>query len=507
MDKSQLVGHIRRLCLPHLALHANATATQRQAKIVLAYSGGVDSEVLAYGLSEFAKIFPQFACVLVHVHHGLSRHADKWVTHCQQKAADYNLPIIIERVKLDLKPRQSLEAVAREARYHAIEQHLGSGDILLTAHHQDDQLETLLLALKRGQGPKGLAAMGEYQLAGSAASPYYKLRPLLQVSRDEIVQFSVEHALTHIEDESNQDDSYDRNFLRLNIIPLLKSRWPSIALTASRSAELINEQQQLIEHEVSSRLPAMLKVSQGANMACNGTGLSLSLLAKAPLAWQALLLRGYLTQLGLPLPSQVQLNQILSQALTAKEDANLNIYYSGIVVKRFGQYLYAMPSEHLTLADDLPLRLTEKLQGWLNDTNEDVNSQVQHNAVLALSNPSCHINASHLPFTPFNWHVNLVKSQTGIRLKLPDNIHQISIRFSAKGSTKCQPQFADHFRQKPRELKKLWQELAIAPWRRDHIPLLFYGDELVGALGLWVDKRYLAQDNDQGLQIDIITSG
>ena len=502
MDKSQLVDHIRRLCFQHQALNESAMAATRLPKLILAYSGGVDSEVLAYGLSEFAKIYPQFSCMLVHVHHGLSSHADKWVVHCQQKAADYNLPIIIEQVKLDLKPRQSLEAVAREARYHAIEQHLDTGDILLTAHHQDDQLETLLLALKRGQGPKGLAAMGESQLAGPVDTPYYKLRPLLQVSRDEIEQFAAQYALTHIEDESNQDDSYDRNFLRLNIIPLLKARWPSIAITASRSAQLINEQQQIIDDEVNLRLPGMLKSSE-ANMGNNGTALSLSSLAQTPLAWQALLLRGYLTHLGLSLPSQVQLTQILSQALTAKEDANLNIHYSGIVVKRFGEYLYAMPSEHLTLAGDMSPRLTAELQHWLKAT--DVGDEVHHSASFILSNKPWVTRGTQQPFAPFNWQVKLVKSPQGLRLQLPDNIAQVSIKFSAPGSTKCQPQFAQHYRQKPRELKKLWQELAIAPWRRELIPLLFYGDKLVAALGLWVDKRYLAEGDAPGLRIDLST--
>ena len=142
-----------------LARVAPEPGTKPAMKLVLAYSGGVDSEVLAYGLSRFAKAHPEYQYLLVHVHHGLSGNAGVWQAHCERRAHDYGLPIAVKSVTVASGARISLEAAAREARYDALLSELAPGDILLTAHHQDDQLETLLLALKRGLGPKGLAAM------------------------------------------------------------------------------------------------------------------------------------------------------------------------------------------------------------------------------------------------------------------------------------------------------------------------------------------------------------
>ena len=451
------------------------TATLLQpnkGKIVLAYSGGVDSEVLAYVLSCFIHKHPHIPCLLIHVHHGLSVNADSWAAHCIERARIYQLPIQIERVKVEKGPRQSLEAQARDARYQAFDRYVNPGDMLLTAHHQDDQLETLLLALKRGQGPKGLAAMGTIQAYRQA----WLVRPLLDISRDQIEQLAKQKQLSHIEDESNQDDSFDRNFLRLDIIPRLKQRWPSIAATASRSAELCAEQQQVIDEEVSRRLPDWLILPSDANaLVTESTGFVLTGFGQLTPAWQALLFRGYLGHCGVSLPSQAQLQQILSQLLAAKDDANVSIQWGEYQVKRFADIAYVLNTSEL---GDVEANTDQQaFDGLLKGEQDEIICKVGHKQCLI----SLRVNTDNTPL-----------------LALP-NTRAVTIRFGAAGSIKCQPQFAMSARQKPRELKKLWQECNIPPWRRPQIPLVFYDDILVAAVGLWIDKRYLTQPGDTGI--------
>ncbi|QYJ87304.1 tRNA lysidine(34) synthetase TilS [Shewanella mesophila] len=427
-----------------------------EAKLVLAYSGGVDSQVLAVGLAEYAQSHPEFNYLLVHVHHGLSTNAALWAKHCETMATQYDLPIKVKTVKVEAGPRVSIEAAARDARYAVLTQELSAGDLLLTAHHQDDQLETLLLALKRGLGPKGLAAMGRVQVFAEHA---YLVRPLLDVQRQEIEEYAKLHDIAHIEDESNQDNRFDRNFLRLDVIPALKARWPSIASTASRSAQLCAEQQSLIDEEVGARLPGMLV--KMPNMA--RPVLDLRLLAQQSQLWRAQLLRGFIDSLGFAMPSSVQLKQLLFQLLAAKEDAKVEIRLKPMVLRRFRHHLYIDRYEASPKLMPIEIAINESAsEGWL----------ITENIKLELN-----------------------RCDTGVRLRLPQANERVSIRFGASGSSRCHP----HFRDKGRELKKLWQELAVPPWLRDQVPLIYFNDTLVAAAGYWVEKRYLASESEVGL--------
>ncbi|MFV0594182.1 tRNA lysidine(34) synthetase TilS [Shewanella sp.] len=452
----------------HIARFLESLPLQSGSKLVLAYSGGVDSEVLAYGLSEFAKLHPEFHYQLVYVHHGLSPNADTWAEHCQTRAASYGLPLTVERVQLSLGPRVSVEAEARKMRYQAILQHLKPHDVLLTAHHEDDQLETILLALKRGQGPKGLAAMGQIQMLSlGEKGPCLQARPLLDISREQIEAFAQTRQLVHIEDESNQDDKYDRNFLRLEIIPRLKARWPSIATTASRSAQLCAEQQAIVDAEVSGRLPKLLTEAPFTHQ----TVLKLDGLAAQTTEWQGLLLRGFIESQGFTLPSYVQLQQILKQLMGAKEDAKVQIQIGDCVLRRFAGMLY------LDSVD--PLFATPHI----------TDRSLHQEALALLTQASSMLDDKTAPF---------VLATAGPRLRLPKAGEVVSLRYQLPGQFRCQP----HFRDKGRELKKLWQECAVPPWLRTDVGFLFYNESLVMALGLWVEKTFCAQGDDVGLKFD-----
>ncbi|MXR68287.1 tRNA lysidine(34) synthetase TilS [Shewanella sp. JBTF-M18] len=433
-------------------------------KLVLAYSGGVDSEVLAHGLSRYAKQHPEFNYLLVHVHHGLSANAASWQAHCEGRAREYGLPISVKQVTVASGSRISLEAAAREARYDALRTELAPGDILITAHHQDDQLETLMLALKRGLGPKGLAAMGEVQ---SFTPDNLLLRPLLTTSRAQIETFAKAVGLSHIEDESNQDSRFDRNFLRNEVLPIITARWPAFAATASRSAQLCAEQQALIDEQVSLRLPAMLASVPYSQAAV----LDLKALAEQPGRWRPHLLRGFIEHRGFALPSAAQLGDILAQ-LEAKADAQVAIRIKSMLLRRFQHRLYLEPVE-------VEARQARSL--------DELGTQPES-----------------LDATPLCWSLDsqskLVAnwSMTGPRLHLGE-ADEVRLCFGAPGGLRCHP----HGRDKGRELKKLWQEFAVPTWERKRVPLIFSGEQLVAAVGLWVDKRYLAPDGEGGWQFSL----
>ena len=186
------------------------------------------------------------------MHHGLSAFADRWVEHCRSRCADWQIPLTVTHVQVDA--RRGIEAAARAARYAAFSTALTEGEALLTAQHLDDQSETFLLALKRGSGPAGLSAMA----ARAALGEHLLLRPLLGCSRQTLESYAQRHALTWIDDDSNQDTRFDRNFLRLQVLPQLNQRWPHFATAVARSAGLCAEQEQLLDELLAEPLQNLL---------------------------------------------------------------------------------------------------------------------------------------------------------------------------------------------------------------------------------------------------------
>lgn len=207
----------------------------------IAFSGGLDSSVLLHLLADWAQHEELPPLSAIHVHHGLQPAADAWPEHCAQVCARLDIPLDI--VRAQVAPGASLEQAARRARYAAFAERLGPGEILLGAQHRDDQAETLLFRLLRGAGVRGLAAMPVSRSLGRGTL----LRPLLGCSRAELHAYAQNHGLAWVEDPSNADERFSRNFLRRQVMPLLAERWPQLAASLSRSAGHLGEAQQLLE--------------------------------------------------------------------------------------------------------------------------------------------------------------------------------------------------------------------------------------------------------------------
>ena len=205
-------------------IHANAE------KIFVAYSGGVDSHVLLHLLASMALYKSRITAV--YVHHGLQLEAEQWAVHCESVALALGVSFKCLRVNAQKTTRQSQEEVARDARYQALKALLTESDVLLLAQHREDQMETVLLQLFRGAGIQGLSGMPLVIDFGLGQV----IRPFLDVSKQAINAYAALHQIHWVEDPSNQSDNFDRNFLRNQIFPQLKQRWPALDKTVARSA-------------------------------------------------------------------------------------------------------------------------------------------------------------------------------------------------------------------------------------------------------------------------------
>lgn len=207
----------------------------------VAFSGGLDSTVLLHLLAQLAKKNSLPELKAIHIHHGLQAAADAWPEHCQRVCDALGVPL--EVVHVQVQPGASLERAAREARYGAFVEATQTNELLLTAQHRNDQAETLLFRLLRGAGVRGLSAIPSQRSLGRG----FLLRPLLEVSRAELEAYAVEHQLSWIEDPSNADQQFSRNYLRQQIFPALTQRWPQAVTTIARSAAHLSEAQALLD--------------------------------------------------------------------------------------------------------------------------------------------------------------------------------------------------------------------------------------------------------------------
>ncbi|MEI2681206.1 tRNA lysidine(34) synthetase TilS [Erwinia aphidicola] len=408
-------------------------ALASQPAVLLAYSGGLDSSVLLHQLVLLRNQRPELQLRAVHIHHGLNPLADSWVAHCEQQCAQWQVPLEVVRVQIDARAG-GIEAAARTARYDAFSQLLLPDEALLTAQHLDDQSETVLLALKRGSGPAGLAAMPQQHWLGQ----HRHLRPLLAVSRSQLEAWAQHHQLSWIEDDSNQDPRYDRNFLRLKVLPLLNDRWPHFASAVARSAALCGEQEQLLDELLAESL-ALLMDEQGA--------LSIAPLLEISDARRAALLRRWIATHHASMPSREALQRLWQEVACSREDAEPRLRLGSHQIRRFRDRLYWLPLYP-------PLR------------------------EIRLNWPP--------PWQPLALPDGLGQLQLGahgIALRAPQPAEAVTIRFQAQGAFHIQGRAGS------RPLKKLWQELAVAPWLRERTPLLFYGDRLIAAIGVFVTRE------------------
>jgi len=437
LTNANLIERVAVLIEPKLPAHSS---------ILIGLSGGVDSVVLLHLLHKLAARF-SWQLSALHVHHGISPNADAWADFCADLCARHHISLHIEHVDIAPLRAHGIEAAARKLRHAAFSGH--HCDFVALAHHADDQAETLLLQLLRGAGARGAGAMP--LLAGCDRSPRL-LRPLLHCSRREILDYAVAHGLRWIEDESNADDSYPRNFLRHRVMPLLDEKFPSYRGTLARSAQHFAEASGLLDE----------LAQQDAARAIDAETLAVAALQALSLPRAKNLLRYFLHRIGAPMPQAAQLDDMLHQLTCARPDAAVCITYGDWQVRRYSAKVHVLQ----TLGEfDRNLVLPwhgEPVISW-----------------LALN--------MRLHFDPAQ----------GAGINLAKLLHApVTLRFRNGGET-----LRPGLNAATRTLKNLLQEHRVPPWRRDRLPLLYCGDELVCVPGVAIAAEYQATASAAGVQL------
>lgn len=386
--------------------------------VYVGYSGGLDSSLL---LRMACDATDGQQVIAIHCNHGISTNADNWQKFCELQASNHNAQLVVEH--LDFSDGFS-EAAGREARYRVFASHMAEGAVLLLGHHANDQAETVLFRLFRGTGLRGLAGIP----ATRAFAGGTLIRPLMALTRANIEKIAREKGIDWVEDESNQADQFDRNYIRLKLLPVVLERWPRAISAISRAAGFLRDDIALLDDFADELLVRVdyLKHEQIDVVA----SLDLTQLSKLPGRQQSLVLKRFLSRsLGL-VPEALNAGEALTQFLDSKADADPVYMLDGKELRRFNLRLFLLHSVEKKAVDE------QQERRWSGRA-----PLVLENGVLSLTQGA------------------------------PD---EFVVRFRS-GGERLKPEGRRH----SQTLKKLMQEYRIEPWIRDQIPLIYQGERLI----------------------------
>jgi tRNA(Ile)-lysidine synthase len=401
---------------------------ERLPRISVAFSGGLDSTVLLTALSRLSLAVPVRA---LHIDHGLHEESGEWSRHCREIAAALNVEFDCRVVTVPKLRGKSLEATARELRYAELCKMMETGELLLTAHHSDDQLETVLLRLMRGSGAKGLRCISSFGALGKG----YLGRPLLSESHDEILRIGKCWKLSWLNDPSNPDQSFDRNYLRYAVIPLLKDRWPGASVTAGRTAVQMRDVQEILE---------TVAVKDAERVSVEG-GISQASLLELSRARLSNVLRHLTLEAGLTVPTSVQLRELLSAVEITRPDARTHVQWPGGEARLYAGKLHLSKPIGAASGPSYEGHI-DRRDGW--------------------SGPE-----GRLSLMPTDG------------IGLPDRWVQdgLTVRFQSGGE-----RFRPCHDARTRKLKKWFRDAGVFPWMRSRVPLIYRDSTLVAVGDLWL---------------------
>jgi len=411
----------------------------RPNRYLIAFSGGLDSTVLAHALA-IGSGQNDPSIVIAHVDHGLQPASASWREHCEAFATQLKVDFVGLRVAVDQRSGLGPEAAAREARYAALRKLIEPGDWLLSAHHQDDLAETVLLNLLRGSGPAGVAGIHAIRRFASG----WLVRPLLDIAPSALQEYAHNAALEWITDPSNIDQQFDRNYLRHEVLPRFEARWPDAVTRIRRSAELAREAAELL--------------SELAEIDRNRAGdspnrLDIDCLSVLSVQRQRNLLRHVIRELGLPVPGAVHLERIIAELVPAREDAQPIVAWPGARARRYRNRLYLLPANGL----DRPVPHRRAVQDDRIVLDDGLGTLVLTRGAAS-----------------------------GLDEALLDAGLELRYR---EGGEEFKPAGQEH----TRKLKKLLQEAGIVPWMRERLPLLYADGRLVAVADLWIAAEAMSE--------------
>lgn len=451
----------------------------------IAYSGGMDSSLLLVLASRYLFEYRQASVVAIHVHHGISDHADQWQSHCENLCHRLGVELVVRRVELKSK-KKGVEEAAREARYAVFEEVMPDGAVLLQGHHQNDQAETVLLRLMRGAGVKGLAGIPKTRSLKSALIN----RPFLDVSRSELHDVAMALELEWVEDDSNALCDYDRNYIRHEVISKLERRWDKAVGRLAASASHCGESAELED--------ALAKIDLGGiTQNVYGSALLIEGLTQLPISRQRNAVRYWLRCNGLGFPGEKKFQRIWSELLVARDDASPIIEWSLGMVRRYRNAVFASSSKELEVESHFrpdDIAVCNNFQALSADN-------IVYKVLLE----------THVMEKPYLLRIvdgaehNFDLKQGGspgqpradkLLLRLPTEGQQVTVKFRQGGEV-----FKPVGRAHHRPLKKWLHDNNVPPWLRDSVPLLYYNECLVAIGDLLVSDGFQGESGSANLEI------
>lgn len=442
----------------HLSEHLNKF--NKANHLYVGYSGGLDSHVLLHVIIE---LIGKKRITAVHVNHQLSSNSDIWQKHCEDRCLEIGVDIICKTVSIKNRGT-GIEDAARNARYSVFEKLLKKNDLLILAHHADDQIETMLFRLFRGSGIKGMSGMPISRLLGNGEL----FRPLLPFFRRDLESYASANQINWIEDDSNLDIAFDRNFIRHKLIPTINERWPNSSFKLNRSANIFAESDFLINILAQKDFKIVKEVSERV-----GWSISIDKLNGFEIIRQKNILRYWFNLHNLTLPSYAVLDNALNQMIGSKIDAEPIVSWGDLQLRRFNKKLYLLP---------------------LNFEDPNYSVKKKKGRELLEKNSIKWDGSSHLILPDSSSLCVKLKMKGGLRIDVKKNLE---IRFRS-GGERCKPQG----RSGSNTLKKLFQEYSLEPWLRNNIPLIYIDNRLAAVGDLWVCDEFCAEPDELGIQLE-----
>ena len=431
----------------YLGAVLEAHAPRQATGLVVALSGGADSASLLTAAHDLGTGFRGLGLRAVHVDHGLQAAAVSFRDACAALCAALDIPLTVIPVSVQTPPGASVEAAARDARYAALARELQTGECLLTAHHREDQAQTLLLQALRGAGLKGMSAMPMCRPLGRG----WHLRPMLELPQGELLGFGAAVDGLHAADPMNADMRFDRGYLRRQVWPLIEARWPGAGGALSRAARHAAEAQELLERAAAADVGRLR----------DGDALSVPGLRALGEPDRINALRLWLVEEGVEVPSTARLTEAMRQIFAARADHLPAIVWGNHALRRYRQRVF------LTQAH--PPRLEGTLR-W------------------------CTAPQARVDLGPPLGELCWAAQNGGIDpRRLPQ---QLTVRRRAGGES-LKPAAAAA----TRSVQHLCQSLGVLPWMRDALPLVFAGDTLLAVGDLWSDARWCVPPGQSGFAV------
>ncbi|CAL4042158.1 tRNA(Ile)-lysidine synthase [Buchnera aphidicola (Phyllaphis fagi)] len=400
----------------------------KNQSLLLSYSGGLDSTVLLFQLIKFQKKYPSLNLRAIHINHQLNIKSKQWSNHCKKMCNTINIPLITENIII---PNQNnIQAIARKIRYKTIEKHMNKNEILLTAHHLDDQCETLFLSLKRGSGLSGLSGMSYSTILKKNKIIF---RPLLQYQKSQLYTWAILNNLHWIEDDSNLKNQYDRNFIRNVIIKKIKGKWPFFINNCYRSMHICHIQEKSLNHFLDNSLSKYLICHNILNIK------KFHIIHKET---QILIIRRWIQKYAKLIPTYLQIQNIYNHLIiNYQKYQKYKVVFKNFEICRYKNKIFKIPINN-------PIK--NKILFWY-----DYKIPIQLPQELGV----------------------IMTNQHGTKIPKPKINDLVSIRFQTDKKILINKKYKT-------SIKNIWQHFKVPPWNRNRIPCLFYNNKLIYIIGI-----------------------